>query len=443
MTATRTGPGRPRVEAPLKLTGAARYAADHHPDGVLHAVLVGAPVAAGRLRGVNTEAARVLPGVTAVLTAADLPRFPELSAPSAVRVMPFSDDRIRFEGQPVAIVLAESTEAAEAGRAAVAVDCEAEAPVLIGQGRREPAMGDDEVVFTKGDVDAARDRAALRIEQTYLQPPRHHHAMETSGTVARWDGDRLTLWDAVQASSTVIPVVSAAFGLDPADVHVVARHTGGGFGGKGYIWPHEILAAAAARVTGRPVKLHLRRSDQFSNVGYQPWMEQTIRLAADADGVLLGLEHEVVNNAALADTHVEPSTEASKSLYAVPALRLRQLIERVSLNVPTPMRAPVEGPGLWALESAMNELAEAAAGTRSTSGWPTSPRSRPPTAVRGRATACARRTRRERAATGGVPGTNGRAGTARGRSGTAWPPAPWAASGSPARGASGCTATVP
>jgi xanthine dehydrogenase YagR molybdenum-binding subunit len=113
-------------------------------------------------------------------------------------------------------------------------------------------------------------------------------------------------------------------------------------------------------VAGRPVKLHLRRSDQFSNVGYQPWMEQTIRLGADAGGVLAGLEHVVVNNTALADTHVEHATEASKSLYAVPAVRLRQLVERVSLNVPTPMRAPVEGPGLWALESAMNELADAA-----------------------------------------------------------------------------------
>ena len=184
--------------------------------------------------------------------------------------------------------------------------------------------------------------------------------METSGTVARWDGGRLTLWDAVQASSTVIPVVSTALGIDAADVHVMARHTGGGFGAKGYIWPHEILAAAAARIAGRPVSLHLRRPDQFSNVGYQPWMEQTIRLAATAEGVLLGLEHKVVNNTALADTHVEPATEASKSLYAVPALRLRQLVERVSLNVPTPMRAPVEGPGLWALESAMNELADAA-----------------------------------------------------------------------------------
>jgi xanthine dehydrogenase YagR molybdenum-binding subunit len=361
VTVTRSaGPSPARVEGPVKLTGAARYAADHRPDGVLHAVLVGAPVAAGRLRGVDTAAALALPGVTAVLTAADLPAFPELPSPAAVRRMPFSDDQIRYEGQPVAIVLAESVEAAEAGRAAVVAGCEPATPVLTGQGRREPAMNDQ----VRGDVDAVLAggglaAGAIRIEQTYVQAARHHHTMETSGTVARWDGGRLTLWDSVQASSTVIPVVSAALGLDAADVHVIAPHTGGGFGAKGYIWPHEILAAAAARVAGRPVKLHLRRSDQFSNVGYQPWMEQTIRLAATAGGVLLGLEHTVVNTTALADTHIEPATEASKSLYAVPALRLRQLVERVSLNVPTPMRAPVEGPGLWALESAMNELADA------------------------------------------------------------------------------------
>jgi xanthine dehydrogenase YagR molybdenum-binding subunit len=293
-----------------------------------------------------------------VLTAEDMPAFPRLEPPSAVTVMPFTGDEIRYEGQPVALVLAESVEAAEAARPAVAVDCERADPVLLGAGRREPAQGENPV-FDKGDVDAARARAAVRVEQTYRQPARHHNAMETSGTVARWDGDRLTLWDAVQAGSTVLPVVGRALGVDAGSIRVVARHTGGGFGGKGFVWPHEILAAAAARVAGRPVKLHLRRSDQFSSVGYQPWMEQTVRLAADADGVLLGVEHESVNNAGLVDTHVEPATEASRSLYAAPSIRLSLLVERVSLNVPTPMRAPVEGPGLWALESAMNELADA------------------------------------------------------------------------------------
>ncbi len=347
---------RQRVEAPVKLTGAARYASDNTPPGTLHAVLVGAPVAAGRLTGVDAAAARDLPGVHAVLTAADLPELGRLSPPAAVRSLPFTDDEIRYEGQPVAIVLGDTIEAAEAGRAAVAVACTPADPVLLGRGASEPAPGADD--FDKGDFDDALARAAVHLERTYVQAPRHHHTMETSGTVAQWDGDRLLLHDSVQASSTVRPVMAAAFAMDADDVHVIAPHTGGGFGAKGYIWPHEVLAAAAARVAGRPVKLHLRRADQFSNVGYQPWISQTVHLAADAEGHLLGIDHLVVNNAAMADTHVEPATEASKALYASPAIRARQRIERVNLNVPTPMRAPVEGPGLWALESAMNELAD-------------------------------------------------------------------------------------
>lgn len=112
------------------------------------------------------------------------------------------------------------------------------------------------MVFDKGDVDEALAGASVVLTRTYLQPPRHHHPMETSGTIAEWDGDRLVLWDSVQAGSTVVSVVVAALGLDAAAVRVVARHTGGGFGCKGFVWPHEILAAAAARVVGRPVKLH-------------------------------------------------------------------------------------------------------------------------------------------------------------------------------------------
>ncbi|MEQ3549170.1 xanthine dehydrogenase family protein molybdopterin-binding subunit [Pseudonocardia nematodicida] len=346
-----------RVEAPLKLTGAARYAADHAPEGVLHAVLVGAPVAAGRLTGVDTADGRATPGVTAVLTAADLPSFGTLTAPAAVLTMPFSDDVIRYEGQPVAIVLAESVAAAEAGRAAVVVHCDAAEPAVLGAGAREPAPGVEE--FVLGDVDRALAEADLRLDLTYVQPPRHHHAMETSGTVARWDGDRLTVWDSVQAGGTVVGVLAGAFGIDEQDVRVICPHTGGGFGSKGFIWPHEILAAAAARIAGRPVSLHLRRSDQFTAVGYQPWISQTIRLAASADGTLQGIEHTVVNNTALADDFVEPAAIASTAMYAVPAIRTRQFVERVSLNLPTPMRAPVEGPGMWALESAMNELADA------------------------------------------------------------------------------------
>ncbi len=360
MTSTVTGEAFPRIEARAKVTGSARYTADHHPDGLLYAVLVGAPVAAGRLRCVDPTAALELPGVISVLTAADLPDFPRLSEPSGVTVMPFTDSVIHYEGQPVAVVLGDTLEAAEAGRALVSVDCERTDPVLLGAGMREPAPGEFGGEFDKGYMDAAWSAAAIRIEHSYLAPPRHHHAMETSGTVAQWHGDDLALWDSVQASATVPPVIAHALDIDPGRIRIIARHIGGGFGSKSYVWPHEILAAAAARITGRAVKLHLRRADQFSNVGYQPWMEQTMRLAADEAGRLTGIEHTAVNNAGMVDTHVEPATLSSRNLYAAGSIRTRQLIERVNLNVPTPMRAPLEGMGQWALESAMNELAEAA-----------------------------------------------------------------------------------
>ncbi len=349
-----------RVEAPAKVTGRAKYAADNTPPGTLYAVLVGAPVAAGKIVAIDTGAALALPGVVRVLTARDMPRFGNISVPAAVLHMALQDDIIRHEGEPVAMVLGESIEAAEAGRATVVVRCEPATPVITGHGRREPPpeprmLGDD---LDLGDVDAGLGAAHTRVEQLYVQPARHHNPMETSSTVALFENGALTLWDAVQASGNVPPVIAAALGLDPKAIRVIAPHTGGGFGCKGYVWPHQVLAAAAARVTSRPVKLHLRRQDQYACVGYQPWMEQRVRLGADASGRLTAIEHVIVNSSAIADTHVEPSSEGSKRLYASPAIRTRQLLERANVNVPTPMRAPVEGPGLWALESAMNELAD-------------------------------------------------------------------------------------
>ena len=348
-----------RLEGHRKVTGAALYSADHQPEGVLHAVIVGAPIARGTVERIDADGARSMPGVVRVLTATDMPRFGQIGPPAAVLNLPMQDDRIRHEGEPVALVLAESIAAAEAACAAVKVHCRHEEPVVLGSGRRErPPEGTAED-FHRGDVEAGLGSASRRHEATYGQAPRHHQPMETSGTVASWHGDKLTLHDSVQASATVPPVIAAALGIKPGDIRVVAPHTGGGFGCKGYIWPHEILAAAAARIAGRPVKLHLRRSDQFGCVGYQPWMRFDVAIGADDDARLTAVRFDVINSTALDDTHVEPSSDAAKTMYATPALRTTQMLERVSLNLPTAMRAPVEGPGMWALESAMNELADA------------------------------------------------------------------------------------
>ena len=213
-------------------------------------MLVGAPIAVGRLRGVDAAAARALPGVTAVLTAADLPDFPELRPPRRC-----GRCRSPMTGSIARASRSRSCSASRSRRrrpGALPLSSIASRPTRCCSGGESRARhGRRPVVFDKGDVDAARAEAAVRIEQTYVQAARHHNTMETSATVARWDGDRLTLWDAVQASSTVVPVVEhGARRSTPATCASSPAHTGGGFGAKGYIWPHEILAAAAARVVG-------------------------------------------------------------------------------------------------------------------------------------------------------------------------------------------------
>lgn len=348
----------PRIEGPAKVTGTARYSADRTPPGVLHAVLVGAPWAAGCLEGIDVGAALAVPGVVAVLTEADLPRFGAVAFPAAMMHLPMQSDRITYEGEPVALVLAESLEAAERARPLVVVRMAREAVLLAGSGNPEARpdipVGED---LDLGDVDTALAAAAHVVRAVYTQPPRHHNTIETSSTVAAWEGELLTLWDSTQYSGGVVAVLASALGIEPTSIVVHSRHVGGGFGCKAFVWPHEILTAAAARIVERPVKLHLRRSDQFSGTGLAPWTQQTIALGADPEGRLTALKHAVVNSTSMLDTHFEPASEAGKSLYACPNIQTRQSLERANTNTPTPMRAPIEGVGLWAVEGAMNELA--------------------------------------------------------------------------------------
>ncbi len=353
----------PRPDGLDKVTGRARYTADHDAPDMLHAVLVGATIPAGRVSRIDTGAALAVPGVARVLTTRDMPKLPAPTPPVAVSVLPMQDDEIRHEGQPIAIVLGETLEAAEhgamlvraeyAGTAFQGVDGEAVPP--------DPAraMLFMEPELDKGDADAAIASAASRVEAEYSQPSRHHNAMEPYACLAAWDGERLVVQSTVQHATSLQMVLAAQFGLAPETVRVICKHTGGGFGSKGYVWPYQILTVAASRVAGRPVKLVCRRAQMYSNVGYQPLMRQTVALGADADGTLQGLRHEVAHITSITDDFVEFATAASRSFYAVPNMKLRQRVVRAHVTQPTPMRAPVEGPGIWALESAMDELAHA------------------------------------------------------------------------------------
>ncbi len=352
------GTSRTRVEAPAKVTGAAKYSADQYPTGTLHAAPVGAPVAHGRILAIDTARARQVPGVARVLLAADMPRFGQVRPPAAVLKLPMQDDWIEWEGQVVALVLGETLEAAEEAAALVRVSVEARAPLVPGNGKLEaPPQRGTPSREQKGDAKAGLAAAAATVSQSYYQPARHHNPMETSGTVAVWEGDRLTLWNSTQASFNAPPVLAAALGVAEAGIHQISPHTGGAFGAKGFVWPHEILAAAAARIVGRPVRLHLTRSQMYAQVGHQPELRQTVTLGAAADGKLTAIRHLAINTTSASGTHAENGTAASRGAYASPNIELDHQLERVHTGVPTPMRAPVEGPGSWALESAMDELA--------------------------------------------------------------------------------------
>ncbi len=355
----------PRQDGVIKVTGGARYAADHRAEGMLHGVFVGAEVAAGRIRDVDTDAARGVEGVIDVLTHGAFPRLREPTVPPAATArLALQDDEIRHDGEPVALVLAETLEAAEHAAMLVAADIEpAEFVPHPGHDDTGAVMPRESGYvfappdFAHGDAEAALADSALTQRTVYVQPSRHHNPMEPSATLAQWRDGRLTLVDAVQHVYGVRTVLAAVFDLPTAEIRVLAPHTGGGFGCKGYVWPHQIVAAAAAAVVHRPVRIALTRAQMYSMVGYQPQLVQTIALGAEPDGRLRALVHEAVNVTSVSEDFVEFATAASSTGYSADTIRLSQRVQRANVNLPTPMRAPVEGCGLWPLESAINELA--------------------------------------------------------------------------------------
>jgi xanthine dehydrogenase YagR molybdenum-binding subunit len=357
----------PRRDGPVKVTGAARYAADHKAENLLHGVIVGAPVPAGRVRGIDTGASLATPGVAHVLTHKDFPRLGAAPVPPASSTrMPFQDDEIRFQGEPIALVLAEALEAAEYAATLVTADIEASQHIPHPAPDRENAVAPRQSTylffgftdFEHGDSQAALATTPVRQEATYVQPSRHHNPIEPSATLAVWNDGSLTMVDAVQGVFAVQGVMAAVFGLEPDRIVVQARHTGGGFGCKGFVWPHQIIAAAAARIMQRPVRIALTRAQMYATVAYQPQTVQTVALGADNQGRLTAIDHESINVTSVSDDFCEYATEASRTTYAAPTIRLRQRVQRANVNLPNPMRAPVEGCGLWGLGSAMNELAE-------------------------------------------------------------------------------------
>lgn len=359
-----------RLDGPAKVTGGAKYSGEETAPGTLHAVLIGATISSGRVTRIDASAAEKVAGVIRVLTREHLPKLAAAPVPPVAQfVTPFQDDRVLYDGQPVALVVAETLEAAEEGAMRVRVEYAREASQSFGSApTTKPKSGAEqngyafaELDTQKGSFDAAwaAADAHTRIDAEYETPSRHHNPMEPSATTAEWRGGELYIQDATQWASGVRYAMAGVFGIEPGQVHVRCPYTGGGFGCKGYVWPHQIVAAQAARAMGRAVKINVARQGMYNGTGYQPAVKNRVRLAADRNGRLAAVEHETVNIASMSDEYIEFASAGTRGLYATPVLATRTRIRKCNVGTPTAMRAPHEGPGSFALESAMDELAVA------------------------------------------------------------------------------------
>ncbi|MET9818420.1 xanthine dehydrogenase family protein molybdopterin-binding subunit [Streptomyces sp. NPDC006355] len=349
-----------RREGREKVGGTARYAAEYHVPGRAQAWPVPAAVARGRVTGVDTAAALAVPGVLAVLTHENAPRLGE---PDDATLAVLQDPRVPHRGWFVALVVAETLEAARAGAAAVRVDYDAEKHDVVltashpGLYVPEEANAGEPGLREHGDPDGAFGSSAARVDVAYRVPPLHNHPMEPHASTARWEDGRLTVHTSSQGTNAVRAALAGLFGLPEERIVVTAEHVGGGFGSKGTPRPDVVLAAMAARQTGRPVTVALPRRYLPAVVGHRAPTLHRLRLGADADGRLVSLTHEVATHTSRVKEFVEHAAVPARVMYAAPH---RRTVHRVAaLDVPSPswMRAPGEAPGMYALESAMDELA--------------------------------------------------------------------------------------
>lgn len=350
----------PRVDGPLKVSGAATYTSDYNPPGLLYAVPVGATIASGSIVSIDTSRAESMPGVKSIYHRANIGALFRAAPASGFnglqdeRRPPFEDDIIRYYGQYVALVVAQTFEQATAAAHAVKVTY-------------KPAKHDvsDALEFdqkpetdsARGKPDEAFDSAAIKVDQTYGTPVETHNTIELHSTVALWDGQNFTLYETSQAVVNHRDVMAQVLGVAPENVRVISRFLGSGFGGKLWPWPHSALAAAAARNLGRPIKLVITRAMEFQNVGHRPRTVQRVRLGATKRGKLVSLIHDAVNHTSILDDYKENCGEATPFGYSTPNLRVTSSLARRNIGTPTSMRGPGAVPGLFALESAMDELA--------------------------------------------------------------------------------------
>ena len=358
-----------RIDGRAKVTGGARYTAEWPIENLAYGVIVQSAIARGAITSIDAAPASAAPGVIAVLTADNAPRLPQGGRagvnPPAGRVLSLLQTReVRYNGEPMALVVADSFERATYAASLVRATYRAEpaavdmaTEVLSAQPYTQKILGQFEPSSRRGDPASALQEADVTVDGTYTTPLETHNAMEPHATIAQWNGDRLTLYDATQYVYGVKRFVAKTLGLADDDVRVVSKFVGGAFGSKGSAWSHVVLAAMAARHVNRPVKIVLTRRQMFGPVGARPYTVQHLVLGARRDGTITAITQDVASSTSTFEDWVESSTLQTRMLYDVPNVQTSQSLVRLNLGTPTFNRGPGESSGTFGLESAIDELA--------------------------------------------------------------------------------------
>jgi xanthine dehydrogenase YagR molybdenum-binding subunit len=359
-----------RKDGFAKVTGQATYSAEHQLLNLAHGYLVTAAIAHGRIQRIDTTAAERSPGVIAVFTHRNAPKIFKpandfKTSKIAEARLPLSDDRIHYAGQIIGLVVADTFERARYAATLVKVEYDTQLPIVdASQATYQPAppwLGEDLTYEQSdaeiGDITTALDQASIQVEATYKTSIELHAPMEPHATIAHWHSDSVTIYEPTQALLLSRNTYADLLGLSTERVRMISPYIGGGFGCKFLPWAHSILCAVVARDLKRPLKIVLSRRQMTANTGHRSETEQTVRLGANKDGKLLAIAHHAKSCTSPLESFPEACTIITPVMYTAPNLRLSQELAVLNVGSPTFMRAPGETPGMWALESAMDELA--------------------------------------------------------------------------------------